>query len=188
MKVRFFYAPEEGKGGVGDKTHNKEYYEASAIMDYMKNKLGKSLESKDPEEYASFHKGLAMARLNSKSSEDYIKSREKYIQDSKYDKYIDTDELKKTLSPKEFQDYTKAASVLLKNSPRNVKGEKESGDSLPDLKYGRRLHTFPTTSSVTARNENDLSRKYSRDYSYSPDKGVTYKESGDISLKPSYID
>jgi hypothetical protein len=141
-----------------------EKYRNSAIFSYYKNNvLMPALRNKNPEAYDSYMKGLSESRKNGTA--------QNYIQTTPYDLYLSEDEQKSVLG-NNYDTYKGAIGYInnLQQNQTNLKGATENSA----INFGRRFASLGVTPSFSLSG----AQNYNIDYDYSPEKGVTYKESG----------
>lgn len=163
----------------------EKYYRASAKLSHYKGLLNDKLKAKNPEAFSSFFQSLTPLRRSGKSQDA-----QKYIQDSKWNDYLSVDEVKKTLG-NDYQDYLESIQAVnsydVSQGRQPLYGTKETGTDLNSLNYGRRFASLALTPSYSAYNQTRGTR-YSRDYIYDPStKQVSYKEAGDVNLRPNFF-
>lgn len=158
----------------GATDENDFAYYRNARLQYYKEQLNNKLKEKNPEAFGTFMKGVQNARLtgNPKTVDDFI-------QNSTYNDYLTPDEVKATLGDDDFEVY----DAFLNEAKPNLSGTIEGQKSYSDLNYGRRFASLPFSTSYSKANKT-RGTNYSRQYQYTPDKGLTINESGDTNLRP----
>ena len=175
----------------GDPTPKRDaYYESSARLSYFKNILNNKLKEKNPEAYASFFKEVVDRRRKGD-----LQGAADYIQNSEYNEYLSAADVKSALG----DDYDSYLNSIKEVNSYNVAqgqqplyGNIEGDNDLQNLNYGRRFASLTVTPSLsvsrTKEGSKDAPRTYSRNYIYNPQtKRVTFAETGDVGLRPSYI-
>jgi hypothetical protein len=177
---------ETGPGDEAPKYSDQEnYYRSSAKLSYYKDILNSKLKAKNPQGFSDYFKNLLPLRIAGKTADA-----NKYIQDSKWNDYLSTDEVKKNLGG-DYQDYLDSIqSVNNYNKAQGLQplyGDLEGEGDISNLNYGRRFASLTLTPSVSVDNIKS-GNHYSREYAYDPKtKQVSFKENGDTKLRPSYL-
>jgi hypothetical protein len=177
---------ETGPGDEAPKYSDQEnYYRSSAKLSYYKDILNNKLKAKNPQGFSDYFKNLLPLRIAGKTADA-----NKYIQDSKWNDYLSTDEVKKNLGG-DYQDYLDSIqSVNSYNKAQGLQplyGDLEGEGDISNLNYGRRFASLTLTPSFSVDNIKSGGH-YSREYAYDPKtKQVSFKENGDTKLRPSYL-
>lgn len=178
-----------GDPSKSQKSAQEQYYENSATLSYYKNKLNDQLKAKNPQGFGDYFKGLTDLRRSGKTQDA-----DQYIQKSGYNDYLSPDEVKKSLGadyPKYLESLKNVNAYNVKQGQQPLYGNIEGESDDPStLNYGRRFASLQVTPSfgVTSQNQTaGTAKKFSRQYSYDPSKGVSYTDTGDASLRPDYL-
>lgn len=169
------------------KSSQEQYYESSAQLAYYKNKLNDRLKSKNPQGFGDYFKGLSDLRRTGKTQDA-----QDYVQKSAYNDYLSPNEVKSTLGDSDYQKYLDSLKNVntydVQQGQQPLYGGVEGQNDLTKLNYGRRFASLQLTPHVGIHQGDVGSGKdYSRDYNYDPNKGVSFKESGDVSIRPDYL-
>jgi len=171
------------EGGAIDPTDPRiAYYQSSAKLAYYKELLNDKLKAKNPQGYTDYFKGLGDLRRAAKDTTNYV-------QNTPYNDYLTPQEVQSYLGDN-YADYL--ASVRSVNSYEVAQGKQplygsvEGEGQLENLNYGRRFASLAITPSYSRKVTSDKlpDKNYRRDYKFNPSTGVTYTESGDMSIKP----
>lgn len=174
---------------TGDKpppVSREDYYKSSAKLSYFKDLLNDKLKQKNPEAFREYFKGLVDLRRQGKTDEAT-----KYVQDQSYNEYLSPDEVRKVLGEQNYNKYLQSIQTVndfdVQQGNRPLYGTIEGENDLSKLNYGRRFASLIITPSVSVYNKGS-NKKYERSYQYNPNNDqVTFVESGDLDLKPSYL-
>lgn len=166
-------------GGIED------YYQQSAVFSYYKNMLNNRLKEKDPAAFDNYFKGLHDLRTSGKT-----KDAETYVQNTPYNTYLSNDEVKQALGDEGYKRYLASLQAVntynVQQGKQPLYGTVEGEKDVTSLNYGRRFASLQMTPSFGVGNKN-TGASYNRMYTYSPDTGVGFTESGDVSLRPDYL-
>jgi hypothetical protein len=173
----------------GDKPANvsqEDFYKASAKLSYYKDILNDKLKQKNPEAFKEYFKGLVELRKQGKSSES-----QKYIQDQAYNEFLSPSEVSDILGEENYSRYLQSVKTVnnfnVQQGKQPLYGTIEGENDLAKLNYGRRFASLQITPSLSVFNQS-TGKKYERAYQYNPSNDlITFTESGDISLKPTYL-
>ena len=173
-------------GDKPTKVNQEDYYKASAKLAYYKDKLNDKLKQKDPEAFKDYFKGLVELRKQGKK-EDALK----YVQEAPYEEYLSPEEVVKTLGKDQYDKYLQSLQTVntynVQQGQQPLYGTVEGENDIQKLNYGRRFASLMVTPSVSVYNKSS-GKKYDRMYQYNPENdAVSYVESGDLNLKPSYL-
>lgn len=176
----------KAEDGFAEPDPREQYYRDSARLSHYKNILNEQLKSKDPQAYSDYFKGLSELRRSGKTQDA-----QKYIQESPYNVYLTPSEVRNTLGENDYNDYLSALKSVnsydTQQGRQPLYGQVEGNGDLANLNYGRRFASLQITPSLSVYNQS-RGTNYSRNYTYDPQKrSVNYSESGDLSLRPSYV-
>lgn len=164
------------------------YYEASATLSYYKDQLNQRLRDKNPENYDKYFSGFKGA-MTAEGVKNPMQARREYVQKADYNDYLSPEEVKGTLG-EHYNNYLNSIKAVnaynVAQGQEPLYGNIEGEGPLENLNYGRRFASMQVTPSVTNSIEG-TGRSYTRNYSYDPEKGISYTESGDMSAQPSYL-
>lgn len=180
-----FTGPESGDPGKKPLSAQEQYYQSSAKLSYYKDLLNQKLKAKNPQAYGDYFKGLVDLRRSGNQP-----GANKYVQDTPYNEYLSPDEVQKTLGER-YNDYLESIKSVntynVSQGQQPLYGTEEGQNDLNKLNYGRRFASLQITPSFSAYNR-DRGTRYTRDYTYNPNSNeVTFKEEGDVKLRPSYL-
>lgn len=165
----------------GGEKPDENYYKSSAKLAYYKDRLNQKLKKKNPKAFEDYFKELVALRRQGKLDET-----EKYIQEAPYQEYLTPEEVRSELGDM-YDDYINSIrqvnSFNVRQGRQPLHGPVEGEDDITNLNYGRRFASLTVTPSFSYTNET-RGTTYSRNYSYDPETGITYKEQGDQSLNP----
>lgn len=169
----------------GDKTRD-DYYKANATLAHYKGILNDRLKEKNPKAFQEYFKGLTDLRRSGKSQEAL-----KYVQDTPYEEYLSSDEVKDTLGEQDYNRYLQSLQQVnaynVAQGQQPLYGSIEGQNDISKLNYGRRFASLQVTPSIALRN-NTRGTSYNRSYAYNPNTGqVDFTEAGDLSLRPSFL-
>lgn len=173
----------------GDKpttVSQEDYYKYSAKLAYFKDLLNDKLKQKNPEAFKEYFKGLVDLRRQGKSNEA-----NKYVQDQAYNEYLSPEEVRKVLGGQNYEKYLQSIQTVnnfnVQQGKQPLYGTIEGESDLSKLNYGRRFASLTITPSLSVFNQT-TGKKYERAYQYNPSNDqITFTESGDLNLKPSYL-
>jgi hypothetical protein len=173
----------------GDKppsVSQEDYYRASAKLSYFKDLLNDKLKQKNPEAFKEYFKGLVDLRRQGKPSEA-----DKYVQEQAYNEYLSPKEVTGVLGKENYDRYLKSIQTVnsynVQQGKQPLYGTIEGENDLSNLNYGRRFASLMLTPTISVFNQSS-GKKYDRNYQYNPtDDQVTFTESGDLNLRPSYL-
>lgn len=194
---RYFGMVAAGKAQMGMNVANTDpaapqlsaqerYYQASAKLGHYKGILNEKLKAKNPQGFTDYFGALTPLRRSGKTAEA-----QKYVQEAPYEDYLSPEEVQSTLSPEDYNEYLGSLqdvnSYNVQQGQQPLFGTKEGENDLRKLNYGRRFASLQLTPSVGVSNT-EGTKKYNRQYNYDPRaRQVSFTESGDQSLRPSYL-
>jgi hypothetical protein len=171
---------------AGDPTPEEQYYQASARLAYYKERLNSKLKKKNPQGFGDYFKGLVDLRRSGKTTDA-----EKYVQESQYNDYLTPEEVRGELGEDDYNEYLNSLKAVntynIQQGKQPLYGNIEGENDITKLNYGRRFASLQITPSLAVSNR-EGTRNYDRSYTYDPkNRKVDFKESGDVSLRPSYV-
>lgn len=164
-------------GGI----NSEDYYQSNATLAYYKEKLNEKLKSKNPEAFGNYFKQLSELRRSGKQNDA-----DKYVQETPYNEFLSAQEVQDELG-EEYEQYLNSLKRVnqynVKQGKQPLYGTTEGDQDITKLNYGRRFASLMVTPSF-ARTNSTRGTSYSRNYSFNPEQGINYTETGDMSLNP----
>lgn len=159
----------------------EDYYKVNAKLAYYKDRLNQKLKKKNPKAFSEYFKELSELRRSGK-----IQDAQKYIQQAAYNEFLTPDEVRQELGDS-YRDYLESLQAVNRYNVQQgnmpLYGTEEEPGDITNLNYGRRFASLMVTPSFSHTNQT-RGTTYSRQYTFTPDEGISFTESGDVSLNP----